>query len=294
MCAKMAKQTQTDYTRGGKAISDTSIPLYQTNLQRMDTHLSDPTQAIDRYLDKYYTNTANENDFLRNYNRAMSNQTASNYAATHGGYSSANQMSYDDLQRSMNDEAARLRDYGITSSAQLANQDFSNMLNANNAYYNAYGLGKPYSDVEQYNYLAKQNNRFGNQLAQSAGTIGTAIGSIWGPAGAAIGGALGNAVGGMGKTDVSSALAMLSPSAGAIQQENQKIDMAREAANNPALAAALEELFPNGIFNRQQNQQQTTNSAAPTASQWANGSNLNNVGNYSLYNYQPQKFLWQQ
>ena len=70
--------------------------------------------------------------------------------------------------------------------------------------------------------------------------------------------------------------------------------MAREAANNPALAAALEELFPNGIFNRQQNQQQTTNSAAPTASQWANGSNLNNVGNYSLYNYQPQKFLWQQ
>ena len=77
--AKMAKQKQTDYTRGGKLISDTSIPLYVSNLGRMDEYLSDPQKRMNKYLTDYYDNTAAQSDFLRNYQRAMSGQTGLNY-----------------------------------------------------------------------------------------------------------------------------------------------------------------------------------------------------------------------
>lgn len=176
--AKMAKQKQTDYTRGGKLISDTSIPLYASNLGRMDEYLSDPQKRMNKYLTDYYDNTAAQSDFLRNYQRAMSGQTGLNYSATTGGYTSEGQRAYEDQQRYQNDLAARLRDQGVTSAYNMASGDFGNMLSANNAYYNAYGLGKPYSDVEQYNYIAKQNNSFGNQLASVGGGLLSSAGKV--------------------------------------------------------------------------------------------------------------------
>ena len=132
--AKVAKKTQTDYTRGGKAISDTAIPLYQENLTRMGSYLEKPQESMDSYLSKYFSGTSEQSDFLRNYQKAMAGQTGSNYAATSGGYSSLGQNNYADQQRYWNDLANRLYSGNVTNAYNMASQDFANMLNANTSY----------------------------------------------------------------------------------------------------------------------------------------------------------------
>lgn len=176
--SKKPKQKQTEWNIQGKQIADTAVPYYQENLTRINDYLANPQGSMDDYLSKYYDNTAAQSDFLRNYNRAMGGATGQNVAASGGGFSSANQRNYDDLQRYQNDLASRLRDYGVTSAYNMAAGDYGNMLAANNAYYNAYGLGKAYSDVDQYNYLRKQYNSFGNQLAGLAGGVGSVLSAI--------------------------------------------------------------------------------------------------------------------
>lgn len=181
MAFKHAKKKQTDYNIGGKAISDTAIPLYQKNLTRMDEYLSDPTARQDMYLDKYYgADNVNQSDFLRNYKRAMGQTTANNYSATSGGYSSSGQRAYDDNQRYWNDEAARLRNQGVTSSYNMANQDYQNMVGANSSYLNAYRLGKDYSDVDQYNDIVnKANSNWYSGVMSSVGKGLQAIPNPW-------------------------------------------------------------------------------------------------------------------
>ena len=202
--AKKAKKIQTDYTKGGRDISNTAIPLYQTNLQQMADYNNNPSARTDEYLDKYYTNTSAQNDFLREYNRAMSNKTSQNYSDTGGGYSSAGQRSYDDLQRHENDLAARLYDQGVANAAAMAQQDVNNLLNAGTSSHKAYGLGKDYSDIQQDNNMVKQNNKWYNQIGQVLPAVGSAIGSKFGgPIGSAIGGAIGNGLGGMMSVDTS-------------------------------------------------------------------------------------------
>ena len=202
--AKKAKKIQTDYTKGGRDISNTAVPLYQTNLQQMADYNSNPLARTDEYLDKYYTNTTAQNDFMTEYNRAMANKTAQNYSATGGGYSSAGQRAYDDLQRYEDDLASRLYDQGVANARAMAQQDFNNLLQANTPYKNAYSLGKDYSDIEQYNNMVKQANAWNNQVGQVLPTIGSAIGSKFGgPIGSAVGGAIGKGLGGMMSTDTS-------------------------------------------------------------------------------------------
>ena len=237
--AKVAKQTQTDYTRGGKAISDTSIPLYQENLNRMGEYLADPMAAQNKYLQEYFTNTPDESDFLRNYNRAMSARTGQNYASTGGGFSSANQQGYDDLQRYMNDYASRLRAQGVTNAYNMAATDYANMLKGNDSYYNAYGLGKPYSDVEQWNYMANQVNSPWTQIGQNMGTIGTAVGSVFGPVGTAIGRAAGSAMGNVMSTDMPG-MSNVGTTAGLTQQDLQNL---AGAINKSNIASSLSSLF---------------------------------------------------
>ena len=201
--AKKAKKIQTDYTKGGRDISNTVIPLYQTNLQQIADYNNNPSARTDEYLDKYYTNTSAQNDFLREYERAMSNKTSQNYSATGGGYSSAGQRAYDDLQRYEDDLASRLYDQGISNAKAMAQQDFNNLLNAGTSYHNAYGLGKDYSDIEQYNNMVNQNNKWYNQVGQILPAVGSAVGSIWGPVGSAAGNAIGKGLGGMMSVDTS-------------------------------------------------------------------------------------------
>lgn len=184
MAFKHAKKKQTDYNIGGKAISDTAIPLYQKNLTRMDEYLSDPSSLQDMYLNKYYgTDNVDQSDFLRNYKRAMAQTTANNYSATTGGYSSSGQRAYDDNQRGWNDLASRLKNQGITTSYDMANRDYQNMVGANASYQNAYSLGKAYSDVDQYNDMAKQaNSRWYTGVMDALGDAGMSSGNPWGMA----------------------------------------------------------------------------------------------------------------
>lgn len=171
--AKQAKIAQTDYTKGGRDISNTAIPLYQQNLTRMDEFNADPTAYIDMYRDKYYDNTTEQSDFMRNYQRAMAQRTGANYAATSGGYSSEGQRAYDDTQRYWNDQAARLYDQGVANAANMAQQYYTNLINANAPYQNAYSLGKDYSDTERYNDLVEQGKN--NWVGQSLKTIAPAL-----------------------------------------------------------------------------------------------------------------------
>lgn len=184
MAFKRSKKKQTDYNIGGKAISDTAIPLYQQNLTRMDEYLSDPTARQDEYMNKYFgADSAQNSDFLRNYQRAMANTTANNYSATSGGYSSSGQRAYDDNQRGWNDMLSRLQGNNVTNAYNMANQDYQNMVGANSSYQNAYSLGKPYSDVDQYNDLVNQaNSRWYTGVMDALGGAGLASNSPWGMA----------------------------------------------------------------------------------------------------------------
>lgn len=199
---KKAKKIQTDYTTAGHEISQQAVPYYKQAMQNISDYANDPTQYIDKYL-KYYDNTAQQSDFLRNYNRAMANATNRNYSATGGGYSSSGQRAYDDNQRYWNDEASRLSQANTSAAAQLAENYFNDNLAAQSSAGAGYRLGKDYSDIQQYNAAVDKNNSFMNQLGGSMGTIGGAIGSIWGPAGSMIGQAAGNTLGSFMQTDTS-------------------------------------------------------------------------------------------
>lgn len=134
----------------------------------------------------------------------MANATANNYAATSGGYSSAGQRAYDDQQRYMNDLYSRLRQYGIDSSAQLAQNEYNSLLNSFPALQTAYQNGQAYSDIERYNNMVDQNNSFMNQLGGVLPVVGGAVGSLFGPVGTMVGNSIGSTVGGLASTDTSS------------------------------------------------------------------------------------------
>lgn len=203
--AKKPKKIQTDYTRGGRDVSNTAVPIWQNQLRGMDDYNANPQRYIDDYRDKYFTDTVVENDFMRDYNRAMSNAAARNYAGTQGGYSSAGQLAYDDTQRYQNDLARRVYEQGLDNAASMAQQHFNNLIQGANTAQNAYGAGKEYSDIEQYNNMVKQHNKFGNQLAGVVGGVGSVLSKIPNPWTQGIGAAM--QIGGdLGSVDTSGVL----------------------------------------------------------------------------------------
>lgn len=171
--AKMAKLPQTDWTRGGHDISQTSIPLYQESLTNMGNILRDQDAARQKYIKQYYdANNPIYSDFMTAYKRNMAAQTANNWNATHGGYTTSGQRSYEDNQRYMNDLASRLNQYGITGATTLVNSDLANLMNSAGVYQNAYNLGKNYSAIETQNFLADEYNN--NWWANALGAFGEA------------------------------------------------------------------------------------------------------------------------
>lgn len=280
--AKAAKKIQTDYTKGGRDVSNTAVPLYQNTLNRIEDYQSDYGQGvIDNYLNKYYSNTNSQNDFLRDYNRAMSSQTGRNYNAMQGGYSSLNNRNYDDLQRYQNDLATALYEQGVSSASNMANTYYNNLLGSTDAYNKAYQLGKEYSDIEQYNNMVKQNNSFWNQLAGLGGTIGTVAGAALtggSPAGAAIGNSLGSALGGVFQTDTSSILGNAGLASGGSNSAIQLagLGLAGENAQN-AISNALGKFFGGN----------NANTSGGAAQSWSSRANLQGIGNYGLNTTQP-------
>lgn len=199
---KQSKIKQTDYTKGGRDISNTAIPLYQETLTQMGDYNRNIQNRIDPYMKYIDLAQAGEtSDFLRNYKRAMGQQTGQNYAATGGGYSSANQLGYDDLQNYYNRLGANLYTSGLGMAEQMANNEYNALYNSLGAYNQAYGLGKDYSYYDQYNDLVDQAND--NWLSGLLTSAGDSIGAISmnsnNPWVMAIGGAVGHTMGTAGR-----------------------------------------------------------------------------------------------
>lgn len=198
MCSKQAKIKQTDWTTGGRDISNKAIPYYQEGLDQLHDYTKNVQNRLDPYIEKYINpaSAAEQSDFIRNYQRAMGHQTAQNYAATGGGYSSANQLGYDDLQRYYNDYASRLYNQGLTAANQLANNEYDILQGSLGAYGNAYRLGENYSNIDQYNDMVDQANSnawtgwmntlgdiglsSGNPYAMAAGAALKGVGTAFG------------------------------------------------------------------------------------------------------------------
>ena len=196
--AKEAKIKQTDWTTGGRDISNKAIPYYQEGLDQLHDYTKNVQNRLDPYIEKYINpaSAAVQSDFVRNYQRAMGQQTAQNYAATGGGYSSANQLGYDDLQRYYNDYASRLYNQGLSAANQLANNEYDIIQGSLGAYGNAYKLGENYSNIDQYNDMVDQANSnawtgwmntlgdvglaSGNPYAMAAGAVLKGVGTAFG------------------------------------------------------------------------------------------------------------------
>ena len=206
---KQAKIPQTDYTIGGRDISNTAIPYYKKGVTQLGNYMENVQNRMDPYLEKYINpaKAAEYSDFQRNYQRAMGQQTAQNYAATGGGYSSANQLAYDDLQRYYNHYANDLYAQGLTAANQLANNEYDMLTGALRSYGNAYNLGKEYSQNEQYNKLVDEANKnwWSNLLTSAGDSIGSISMQSGNPMVMAIGGAIGGTMGTAGRMTGSNA-----------------------------------------------------------------------------------------
>lgn len=189
MALKESKIAQTDYTRGGKKISDTAIPHYVDNLNQLDAYMKNIQNRLDPYMD--YVNlsqAATQNDFLREYQKAMSKMTGNNYASTNGGYSSLNQQNYDDLQGYYDDLQSRYYAQGVNLATNLANQEWNMLAQTPTVWHNAYNAGKAYSDTERYNAMVDDyNSNAWTNIVSTLGDVGLASGNPWGmAAGAAL------------------------------------------------------------------------------------------------------------
>lgn len=248
--AKQAKLPQTDWTRGGKQISDAAIPQYTASINRTGDYLADPSKYTQNYLDQYYGGNAIQNqDFLRAYNRASNQMTGANYAATGGGYTSSGQRAYDDMQRYYNDLASRLQQYGVNSARSMYDRDVANELNAMSAFNNAYGLGKNYSAIETQNNLTDQANKNWWSNALQAG--GSALSAIPNPWTQAIGAGM-TMAGGMTAKDFGSAnagYASIYGGQGAGVQNNNTFTNLYDALNATGAAQAGQNWLGN-LFNK--------------------------------------------
>lgn len=180
--AKEAKIKQTDWTTGGRDISNTAIPLYQEGLGQLGDYMSNVQNRLDPYLENYIdlAQASQKNDLMRSFYDATSKTTANNYNAMNGGYSSANQGTYDDVQRYYNDLASRLYTQGLESANTMANNEYNMLTGALNSYHNAYNLGERYSAIDQYNDMVDQaNDNMWTGVLNTLGDIGMSIPNPW-------------------------------------------------------------------------------------------------------------------
>lgn len=249
--AKQPKVSQTDYTRGGRDISNTAIPLYQQNLNQLGSYLTNVQDRLDPYLDRYVNlgQAAQQSDFLRDYRQAMGQATAGNYAATTGGYSSLNQTGYDDEQRYYNDLAARMYGQGLGQAADLAAQEWEMLAQSPAVFNSAYQLGKEYSDIQKYNDMAEKinDNWWSNALTSAGDTIGAISMKSGNPWVQAIGGSIGGTMGTAGRMTGydSSALSGLRGAATGGTSAGQFSSGAQSNQANQNVAGGLTSLFGN-------------------------------------------------
>lgn len=218
MGKKKTKKIQTQYTTDGRDMSHQGTELSKQSMSNISKFQDNIQNRIDPYL-KYadLAQASQRSDFLRDYQRASAQQTAGNYAATHGGYSSGNQLGYDDLQRYYNDFASRLYSQGIGTAEGMAQNEYNDYLAGAQLGSGMYGYGKEYSDIEQYNNLVDQanRNRWANILTAAGDTIGSISMKSGNPWVMAIGGAVGGTMGTVGRASGNDAADQLDAMRGA-------------------------------------------------------------------------------
>jgi len=184
---KKAKQPKTQYQTEQQALGRDAYGRITPALDRIESLTMNPDQYRQENINNYFNSGAQWNDAMRNYRRQMSQATANNYNATNGGYSSAGQRYYDDVQRAQNDYNARLYDAGVNTVNNMLSQD----LGSANSYYNLLNNQHAYAAqpdaIDTANQLIdKANKNAWTSALNSAGDVA----SLFGPWGKAIGGAM--------------------------------------------------------------------------------------------------------
>ena len=106
---KKEKIKKTQYETENQNLGRAAYPKIQPALDRVGDLTMNPDEYRKNLMDTYYNsdNSAQWSDAQRNIRRNLSNATANNYAATHGGYSSAGQKYYDDVIKYQEEEEQR-------------------------------------------------------------------------------------------------------------------------------------------------------------------------------------------
>lgn len=219
---KKAKNKKTQYQTENQQLGRRAYPYIQPAFERYQNLTMNPDTYRQQGIDDYFNTSASWNDALRNYSRQMAQATANNYNATGGGYSSAAQRYYDDVQRNQNDYNARLYDRGVNTVENMLTNDIDRAGNAYNLATGQHNLAAQPDAIDTSNALIDKNNRnaWSNMLQQGGKVV-----SMFGPVGRVVGGAM-QLGGWAGSTDYSNAIA------NALNSGNIKSDAS--AYTNPA------------------------------------------------------------
>ncbi|MBQ2350090.1 MAG: hypothetical protein II393_02320 [Cytophagales bacterium] len=151
-----------------------AYPSIQPAADRIGNLAMNPDEYRQTQLNTYYgPNTATWSDAMRNYQRRMGDVTANNYAATHGGYTSAGQKLYDDTQRYQNDLAARLYDKGVQSVNNMLNQDTNLAQNYYKDMLYQHNLAAQPDSIDAYNEAVRKANS--NRWTGILDNLGSAV-----------------------------------------------------------------------------------------------------------------------
>lgn len=210
---KKQPQTKTRYETENQQLGRNAYPQIQPTLDRIGDLAMNPDEYRQNQLNTYYNanNSAQWSDAQRNTLRTLANATANNYAATHGGYSSAGNKYYDDNVRAVNDYNARLWDAGVNNVNNMLTQD-TNL--AQNYYKNLlaqHDMAAVPDAVDAYNDVIDKANK--NSWTNIANTIGQGLSAIPNPYTKAIGAGL-QFAGAAGSKDYSGSLSRLGALAG--------------------------------------------------------------------------------
>lgn len=158
---KKEKIQKTQYETENQNLGRAAYPKIQPALDRVGDLTMNPDEYRKNLIDTYYNsdNSAQWSDAQRNIRRNLSNATANNYAATHGGYSSAGQKYYDDVTRAMNDYNSRLWDYGVNSANNMYNSDLANTSNYYKTLLGTHQLAEQGDAIDNYNELVDKQNK---------------------------------------------------------------------------------------------------------------------------------------
>lgn len=210
---KKQKQVKTQYETENQQLGRNAYPQIQPTLDRIGDLAMNPDEYRQNQLNTYYNanNSAQWSDAQRNTLRTLANATANNYAATHGGYSSAGNKYYDDNVRAVNDYNARLWDTGVKSANDMLTQDTNLAQNYYKNLLNQHDMAAVPDAVDAYNDVIDKAN--GNSWTNIASTIGQGLSAIPNPYTKAIGAGL-QFAGAAGSKDYSGSLSRLGALAG--------------------------------------------------------------------------------